>query len=72
MAWHRKMTSDQVSVCIQREVREWKYQKMSIVCRYLTQEFLTQEFSGIEQKIKTKQTHTQKKAINPNIRMKIF
>ena len=25
----KKMTFDQASVCVQREYREWKYQKMS-------------------------------------------
>ena len=28
---HKKMTFDQVSVCVQRKYREWKYQKMSEV-----------------------------------------
>ena len=28
---HKKMTFDQASVCVQRECREWKCQKMSEV-----------------------------------------
>ena len=39
---HRKMTFDQASVCVQREYREWKYQKMSEVGG------LAYRFSGVQ------------------------
>ena len=41
-AQHKKMTFDQVSVCVLWEYREWKYQKMSEVGR------LAYGFSGVQ------------------------
>ena len=41
-AQHKKMTFDQASVCVQREYREWKYQKMSEVGG------LAYRFSGVQ------------------------
>ena len=39
---HKKMTAESASVCAQRENREWKYQKMSVVGG------LAGRFSGLE------------------------
>ena len=49
-AQHKKMTSDQVSVFVQREGREWRYQKMSVVdglaCRFSGVQSSSQEQSS--------------------------
>ena len=39
---HKKRTFDPASVCVQRECREWKYQKMSEVDGF------ARRFSGVQ------------------------
>ena len=49
-AQHKKMTSDQASVYVQRKERKWTYQKMSVVgglaCRFSEVQSSSQEQSS--------------------------